>query len=626
MNTFAVKSLTQLISKNWILCVLIMTLPFLIYFQAIDDDYILDDKIVLSKNSFVEKGVSGIPDILTHDSFYGYFKENVNVLEGGRYRPLSLITFAIEYEFWGNKPEISHIINLLIYGATGILIFILIQWLQTRFGYKDNHWFTLASVAALLYILHPIHSEAVVNIKGRDELLSLFFSLFSLISFISAYKKRKLTFWVYSGVGAFFMFLALLSKENAITFVAVIPITIYYLFDKIKSRGFLLPTISIIAISGIYLLLRFQILGETVDAALINNPLNNPFYGLNTEQSWGTVFYTLSRYVELLIFPHPLSHDYYPYAIPTADFTYFRVWIAILIYSSIVIYAIYGLIRKSIPAWSAIFFLCTFSIVSNVFFTVGTTMNERFIYMPSVAFSLVSAYFIYRLRKWLPWLGISVLVLVLGLYGYKTIDRVQDWQSHLALNKSAVENAPNSARSQLFYGTALFKKAQATSSNEEKIKILRESLYHLEKAQSIFNEKGTEITKHFIYSDAVKMKAGASSELYKLGAMDITTLLSKFKEVLRKKPSNTYTKQFLQYLNRKNQHTQELVMFYREIGGKIMPWYGQNVNQNYYNYALDYLKMGLDIAPNDQQLLDSVIEIYRKLGRKDMVRKYQEQL
>jgi hypothetical protein len=82
--------------------------------------------MVYWQNAYVQKGFAGIRDIFGADSFMGYFqkKENLNLLEGGRYRPLSLATFAAEVGIFGkDHPGISHFINILLYGLTGILLY-----------------------------------------------------------------------------------------------------------------------------------------------------------------------------------------------------------------------------------------------------------------------------------------------------------------------------------------------------------------------------------------------------------------------------------------------------------------------------------------------------------------------
>ncbi|MFM2267349.1 MAG: hypothetical protein RL757_790, partial [Bacteroidota bacterium] len=101
------------LSKNALPLVILTILSFFIYGRSIAYDYVLDDKMVLSQNQFTQKGIDGIGDLFRYETFRGYFKEKKDYLEGDRYRPFSLATFAIERSFFGkNNPAISHFINI----------------------------------------------------------------------------------------------------------------------------------------------------------------------------------------------------------------------------------------------------------------------------------------------------------------------------------------------------------------------------------------------------------------------------------------------------------------------------------------------------------------------------------
>lgn len=601
--------------KNWIQCLCLLVISFALYFQSINQDYILDDKIVLSENTYVKNGLKGIPDILKYDSFYGYFQEKVDVLEGGRYRPLSLVTFAIEYEFFGLNPVISHIVNLFLYGLLAIAIYLLFTWFQQRFRLKESAWISFALMGAALFLFHPIHTESVINIKSRDEIMALLLALWAMIGFVYAeflVQQRK---WIWYFLAATSYFLALLAKENAITFLAVIPFTLYYLQQKKDFKQLISPTLVLVLFSGVYLYLRHVVIGTTVTSGQVENPLNNPFFGMSTTQEWGTILYTLERYVELLILPINLSHDYYPYAVPIADFSYSRVWLAVLLYLAMGIMAGYGIFKKSILSWAAFYYLVTISVVSNVFLVIGTTMNERFIFMSSLAFSLVTAYLLYRLRKRARYVGLTVFVAIIAFYAYQTSIRIPDWASYINLNKSAVENAPNSARSHLFYGTALFKEAQNIGDFQQKVQNYQEALDNFTAAQDVFIQKGTSTTKHYKYFDAINMRAGAAAELYKLNALTINELLQEFKQVLMNNPRNNYTYQFLQYLNRGNSNRQELAQFYVDVVQSIMLPYGQQVNPSFYETALKYINLGLQVEPGNAYLTRAQVDVAQLLGR-----------
>ena len=172
------------IERNRFYLIFLFIFSFIIYGNTFQNEYALDDGIVITQNHFVQKGIAGIPDILTHDSFFGWLKGANNDVAGGRYRPLSLVSFAIENSIFGNNPGASHFINVLLYAVLGMSVFILLNRLliikQTQF----SNLIHLPFLTALLFIAHPVHTEAVANIKGRDEILSLLFSIIAIINFI----------------------------------------------------------------------------------------------------------------------------------------------------------------------------------------------------------------------------------------------------------------------------------------------------------------------------------------------------------------------------------------------------------------------------------------------------------
>src|SRR5688572_16067978 len=99
---------------------------FLLYPNTIPFDYVLDDKLAITENQFTKKGFAGITDHLKHEMFTGFFGKQKNLVEGGRYRPLSMITFAIEWQLFGESPAVSHFINAALYGLTAMLLYMVL--------------------------------------------------------------------------------------------------------------------------------------------------------------------------------------------------------------------------------------------------------------------------------------------------------------------------------------------------------------------------------------------------------------------------------------------------------------------------------------------------------------------
>lgn len=167
---------------TWWPSALLALIAVALYANTFDHKYALDDIAAVGQNLFVKQGFKGIPDLLRTE--FWHFS-NISL---GYYRPLSLITFAIEQEYFKDSPGISHIINTLLYGLTGVGLGALLQkWLPGQP--------IVAFLIGLLFIAHPIHTEIVANIKGRDELLSFLFITTMLLAYWR-YLETKQWGWI----------------------------------------------------------------------------------------------------------------------------------------------------------------------------------------------------------------------------------------------------------------------------------------------------------------------------------------------------------------------------------------------------------------------------------------------
>jgi tetratricopeptide (TPR) repeat protein len=164
--------------------------------------------------------------------------------------------------------------------------------------------------------------------------------------------------------------------------------------------------------------------------------------------------------------------------------------LSFLINGALIGYAIYGLIKRKVPAYAILFYFITFSIVSNLFFTVGVLMNERFVFFSSVGFCILLAYAIFRLLHILKldvikFTPIFVGVIVL-LYSIKTITRNTAWENNYKLFLTDVAYSPNSAKLQTSVGGDMTKEADALTDTIQKKLLLQEAITHLNKAIAIY--------------------------------------------------------------------------------------------------------------------------------------------
>ena len=116
--------------------------------------------------------------------------------------------------------------------------------------------------------------------------------------------------------------------------------------------------------SIIYIIIRTNVIGYLFDSGVeITDLMNDPFVEMNSMERLATILYTLGEYIRLLVFPHPLTHDYYPYHIPIMNFAKPGTLISLALYAALA-YVFFRLWKqKSIYAWAIGFFVITISIV-----------------------------------------------------------------------------------------------------------------------------------------------------------------------------------------------------------------------------------------------------------------------
>jgi len=436
--------------------IILFVFGFLLYANTITHDYTQDDAIVINDNDFVKKGFSGIGEILGNDTFLGFFKVKKNLVAGGRYRPLSLVTFAVEYQFFGESPTVSHFINVVLYALTGMLLYLVV--LQFFHNKSTSEGYFIALATAMLFLAHPIHTEAVANIKGRDEIMALLGSLGALYFAMKYALKGDFVQLIFAGIC---FFLGILSKENTITFLAVIPLAIFT-FTKTEASKIGISTSVLVAFAAVFLIIRSSILGDAANLTananmeLMNNPYlkwtGSQYVDFSSGEKFGTIFYTLGKYLALLIFPHPLTHDYYPPQIPMMTFADGQVIFTLLIYIGAGIYALMRLPKKDPIAFGVIYFIATLSVVSNLVFPIGTNMGERFMFMPSVGVCLIAAVLLHKLtnKKIANWsdlkLALPIIALFLVGFSLKTVVRNMAWKNNYTLFSTDIQTSINSAK------------------------------------------------------------------------------------------------------------------------------------------------------------------------------------
>jgi hypothetical protein len=395
-------------------------------------------------------------------------------------------------------------------------------------------------------------------------------------------------------------FLGILAKENAITFLAVIPFSLYF-FRKTDFKRILICLIPLVITTVLYLILRIQVIGYLFDdTTVITDIMNDPFYGMSGSEKLATIVYTLGQYFKLSFLPIQLTHDYYPYHVPIMNWGKPGTIISLVLYLAIIGVSLIGLRTKKIWAYAFIFYIATLSIASNLVFSIGTFMNERFLFIPSLGICILIAWFFTKfISSKLPsqykWLPLSMVILISSLFLIKDYFRIPAWENTMSLNRAAIKVSKESARANLFMGVALFEEYKIETDANRKLALLNEAEPYLDKAIEIYP----------IYGHANQMKSGVLAERYK-SDRNLDKLLSEFKKIIARRPV-AFVDQYLEYLNGRSNDTNKMVNFYNDVGFNILK---RNADQHtdperkskLYAYALKYLNYGLSLDPSNATL------------------------
>lgn len=445
---------------------LLLALSLLPYANAPRNGFVFDDHALIEQPLGRPGGVSPL-EALTQP--YWIVAPNARL-----WRPVTSMTFAIDWNLGHGSPSFFHVGNLLLHAAATLLLFACVRRIGDRAG--------PAFAVAALFAVHPLHTEAVTWIAGRAELLAAGFVLSALL-LGTATRPR----WVWLTPAA--AFLAVASKESA----ATLPLLLLYTRWGMSARrgrpgwGVIASTFGVVIL---YLLLRRSVLGTWAGPEA--PPIDNPMVEMGLWSRLPTVLHVAGRYLSLLIWPQRLSIDYSASVLPIIRGVTTPLLVgasALLLLSGLAVFR-----RRQLIGWGAGFAVLTFALTSNLPFVIGTIMAERLLYLPSAGLLVVIVAAMADLAErtgpapprdrrpvsplsrpgpaptraiLLGMLGLAVLLL-----GLRTWQRNRDYRTDVTLFSAAVKTAPSSPKVRTNLGLWLYKAGRY----EEAIVQAREAL------------------------------------------------------------------------------------------------------------------------------------------------------
>lgn len=420
-------------SSIWaVLSLFVLTLG--IYAPALGNQFAFDDLIHIRDNPALKLPVDWAVLLLKP------------LFPGDLYRPVVMLSYGVTAYLFGLSTWVLHFDNIILHAANVALSFAV---------FLPVLGIGPAWLLALLFSVHPLHTEAVANISGRAELLAAFFVLASILLTQriceSAIKPRALLLLPILAATAL---LAVNSKESAYTLVLLLPLMIGGgARSRIISPGFILSYAVVGCTLCFSLWWRFVVVAPSFTATASELLLDNPLVTLAPLERLAAALVLLGFGISKVIYPFPLNADYSLSFFPLQNFwTHEQTWLwAVLLISFLL------LLRPSqtfpkVALFSFWLFL-SIAITANIFFPIGTIFAERLWYLPSLGVlgvGLAAGH-----KRVNPVFGVTLIAIVASCWAVSVYKHAATWRDNTTLFQYQITVAPASAKTQHNYGIVL---------------------------------------------------------------------------------------------------------------------------------------------------------------------------
>ncbi|XP_055889730.1 protein O-mannosyl-transferase TMTC3-like isoform X3 [Biomphalaria glabrata] len=468
---------------SFILCAVVAT----IYHNALWCGFVFDDMSAIVENKDLRPNTP-FSDLFLND-FWGtpMHKEKSHK----SYRPLCVATFRLNYALSELEPLGYHLLNILLHSAVCIIFMRVCLMFMSE---------ATSFASALLFAVHPIHTEAVTGVVGRAETLSSIFFLGAFIFYSKSTGYREKTKWVELLTTVFLVTVAMLCKEQGITVVGVCCVYEIFIVQRctlqellIILRGMFgkkpsfpqwlitsLARAGFLVFSTTFLLFaRIKVMGAQLP---VFTNFDNPASTSPTPARQLTFNYLLSVNAWLLLKPSNLCCDWTMGTIKViSSFFDLRNLCTLIFYAVLVILCIFAVTQQTQRSRTVLMSLALivlpFIPASNLFFPVGFVVAERILYTPSFGFCMLVAFGAQVLKEKFSsrncFINVALAFLIVA-YGVKTYLRNFDWESEYTIFRSGLKVNQENAKLFNNVGHAL-----------EKLLKFDEALHYFEKAASV---------------------------------------------------------------------------------------------------------------------------------------------
>jgi tetratricopeptide (TPR) repeat protein len=474
--------------KGSMLSVLMIVLAgVLVYGNSLRGELLWDDINLVQTNPFI-KDWSYLPQIFL-SSIRSGAGEVTNF-----YRPVQFLIYGIGYSFWQLNVAGYHCVSVLVHVLAALSVYRL-----TGMLFQDG---LLARLTGILFVIHPVHTEAVSYISGVADPLAALFMLWCFALYIKGFDQGS---FAQTAAMCLVYVLALLSRENSLILPALI-----WLYHKTFDRPVAFKRLgALVATAVVYIIWRWVLSGNFLAEGVVHPPLMRRLPGM---------FVALTEYVRLLMAPFNLHMEYGGLLF---DFREWRVFAGIVFLIILMVCAFKGRKQNRLLSFSAGWFLIALIPSSNIF-PINAYMAEHWLYLPSLGFFWALSCGIRIL-----WRGektraaaVGVTVLLCVFFAALTLRQNRYWRDAVTFYTRMLKLVPYSSRLYNNLAMAYHEKGQ-----EEKLVALLRNAVEIDRDNAVaYNNLGNalkNLDRHdesiTAYEEAIRLNPGYSGAYYNLG-------------------------------------------------------------------------------------------------------------
>ena len=374
-----------------------------VYIPTFSGEFILDDNPLIKNNPYIKEAHS-LSSYLAQEDGITDVTGSAGNYHTGYYRPLISLSYRIDYKIWGMKAPGFRTTNLIVHLLTCLVLYHLMLLFV-----NDQK---AALLAALLFSVHPVNTEAVSWITSRNN---IFVTLFSLLSFYSYLKARGSMWYLRTVISAFCFMLAVVSKEFALMLLPIMFLYERFVGERKKAiHKELFGYLPFMLILVIYFFLRQSATGALLSPKHVHSLGPNIYFAP----------YVIVHYLNCVFFPYRLHSFSVGYPASFLDWKAF-VSILVLLLVGIILW------RKRKNKWlvfSILSFLVSLFPVLNIIPTSASSLTAmRWLYFPMSFIFIAVAWVIQESlskRRHLALCFFSVVLIYLGFYSYTLNERL----------------------------------------------------------------------------------------------------------------------------------------------------------------------------------------------------------